>query len=180
METCADSRKITHISQQQTKTSEELMEPVNKYLRSVKQKSVSIPSAHIYNLDETPCNFNMSHNRTRQGEKTIDGLDTGHSKNLFTVVLCVAADGRIIKTMVIFKSLKKVPRWLFGSMGTSLMKHWAKSCFANRNGPFTNNKSLLLMDLYGGHMKPEVIDFLQNKCHIETLFFPPKMTSCLV
>ena len=83
------SRKVTHVSQQQTKTKAELLEAVNDFFRCAKQKTCSLSPSNIYNMDETPCYFDMCHNRTLhfKGEKAIDGLDSGHSKNRFTVVL---------------------------------------------------------------------------------------------
>ncbi|MCP4347605.1 MAG: hypothetical protein GY795_19040 [Desulfobacterales bacterium] len=43
------------------------------------------------------------------GAKTVEIMGTGAGKRRFTVVLCIAADGRVIDVMIIFKGLKKIP-----------------------------------------------------------------------
>ena len=53
------SRKLTHISQQQTMMNNELLKLINDFLRSLKQKSVCLSYSNIYNIDETACYFDM-------------------------------------------------------------------------------------------------------------------------
>lgn len=131
-------------------------------------------------MNETPCYSDMCllYNRTVhfKGDKTIDGLGTGHSQNRFTVLLCLATDGKIIRTMIISIGMKKIPRVLVlnnvevtvsdgGLIDIKLMKHWMTSCFARRKGPFNKNKSQLLMESFVSHLKPEVVGLLQSKCY---------------
>ena len=88
----------------------------------------------IYNMDKTPCYFDMASDQTLhfKGDKNVDGIDTGHRKSYFTVTLCCCADGRMVNTLVVFKGLKNVPKLslpadvevtvsMGGSMNTGLM-----------------------------------------------------------
>ena len=63
-------------------------------------------------MDETPCYLDMSSNKTLhfKREKNVEGADSGHSKTRFTVVLTVAMSGKVPKTVIILKGLKKVPK----------------------------------------------------------------------
>ena len=93
-------------------------------------------------MDETPCYFDMASDQTLhfKGANNVDGVDTGHRKSRFTVVLCCSGDGRMIKTLIIFKGLKNVPKLnlpssievtvsMGGSMNTGIMLKWVRSCF---------------------------------------------------
>ena len=123
----------------------------------------------IYNMRETPCYFDMALDQTLhfKGDKNVDGIDTGHRKSRFTVTLCCCADGQMVKTLIVFKRLKNVPKLnlpaevevtisIVGSMNTCLMLKWIQSCFTHR-GPFlARTLSILYMDSYGLHIKEEV------------------------
>ncbi len=63
-------------------------------------------------MDETPCYFDMASDKTLhfKGDKNVEGVDTGNQKSRFTVVLCSSASGFFVKSMIIFKGLKKVPK----------------------------------------------------------------------
>ena len=106
------SRRITHQGQQDGCTATEKRRIITDFLA----KSVQITSGYklmqIYNMDETPCYFDMASDQTlhSRGEKNVDGIDTGHKNSRFTVALCWSADGRMIKSLIIFKGLKKVPK----------------------------------------------------------------------
>ena len=95
-------------------------------------------------MDETPCYMDMSSDTTLDfiGNKNVDGVNTGHDKSRFTVVLCFCADGRIINTMMILKGPVNVPRVdvpanirLYaskgGSMNEKLMHDWIRSVFCS-------------------------------------------------
>lgn len=104
------SRKITHQGQEDNVPKGEMYLKVKHFLDEVTIKAAGIPAENIFNMDETPCFFDMANSRTLHftGEKTVDGLDTGHSKNRFTTVLCISASGKFIKSLIIFKGLKKI------------------------------------------------------------------------
>ena len=57
----------------------------------------------IYNMDETPCHFDMASDQTLhfKGDKNVDGIDTGHRKLRFTVTLCCCVDGRMVKSVLL-------------------------------------------------------------------------------
>ena len=62
----------------------------------------------IYNIDEMPCYFDMASDQIFhfKGDKNVDGIDTDHRKSRFTATPCCCADGRMVKTLIIFKGLK--------------------------------------------------------------------------
>ena len=146
----------------------------------------------IYNMDETPCYFDMASDQTLhfKGDKNVDGIDTDHRKSRFTVTLCCCADARMVKTLIVFKGLKNVPKLnlpvdvevtvsMGGSMNTCLLPKWIRSCFTQR-GPFLAHTPLILyMDSYGSHIKEEVSESLRSHCATKVLVIPPKMTSVL-
>ena len=159
-------------------------------------RSVQITSGYklmkIYNMDETTCYFDMASDQTLhfRSEKNVDGIDTGHKKSRFTVALCCSADGRMIKSLIIFKGLKKVPKLsvptnvevtvsMGGSMNTGLMLKWIRSCSTKRGPFFANTFSLLYMDSYGTHLKEKVFECLRTLCGTKVAVIPPKMTSML-
>lgn len=150
------SRKITHQGQEDNVPKGEMYLKVKHFLDEVTIKAAGIPAENIFNMDETPCFFDMANSRTLHftGEKTVDGLDTGHSKNRFTTVLCISASGKFIKSLIIFKGLKKNPKVKLpknvditvstgGSMNGAIMLQWAKTCFSKRGNSIMQQKSLL-------------------------------------
>ncbi len=186
------NRSVTHRGQQDNRPAAELCSLVKDYLHSAQIATAGLASAQIFNMDETPCFFDMCSDQTIhfRGEKNVDGVDTGHRKSRFTAVLLINADGATLKTMIIFKGLKKVPKMkcpkniivkvaMKGSMNTPLMKEWGKECFSCRGNYLAKTKSLLLMDSYGSHLKPEIIEFFRKDFKTEILQIPPKTTSFL-
>jgi hypothetical protein len=85
---------------------------VSDFFVQVRQMTAGLASNLIFNMDETPCFYDMTHGRTLhfRGEKAVDGLDSGHCKDRFTTVLCISAAGTIIRSLVILKGLKKIPK----------------------------------------------------------------------
>ena len=85
---------------------------VRDFLVSSAQSTVGYNLMQIYNMDETPCYFDMASDQTLyfKGNKNVDDIDTGHRKSRFTVTLCCCADGRMVKTLIVFKGLKNVPK----------------------------------------------------------------------
>lgn len=154
-------------------------------------KTSGLKKCDIYNMDETPCYFDMNQDRTLhfKGAKTVDGLDTGSSKKRFTSVLCISASGKFIRTLIIFKGLKKKPKLKLsknidvevsdgGSMNRGIMMTWIKNCFKARTGVF-QNKALLIMDSFKSHFQPEIIQYLEKSCKTDVIAIPPKGTSYL-
>ena len=45
-----------------------------------------------------------------KGNNNVDGTDTGHRKSRFTVELCYCADDRMVKSLIIVKGSKNVPK----------------------------------------------------------------------
>lgn len=186
------NRRITHRGQQDSRSEAEISEILKTFLIGSEQFTAGYDLNQIYNMDETPCYFDMASDQTLhfKGAKNVDGVDTGHRKSRFTVVLCCSGDGRMIKTLIIFKGLKNVPKLnlpssievtvsMGGSMNTGIMLKWVRSCFTVR-GPFlSSTKSLLYMDSFGSHLKEEVSDSLERLCNTKVVVIPPKTTSIL-
>ncbi|RWS00071.1 pogo transposable element with KRAB domain-like protein [Dinothrombium tinctorium] len=142
-------------------------------------------------MDETPVYNNMTSSTTISFtcEKNIEATHTGNTRTRFTVVLSVSASGKVLKTMVILKGLKKIPNCnipknlaikvsMCGTMNESLMIEWVNSCFKNRGNFFATAKSILFMDDFGSHKKESVIKALKA-LNTTVKFFPGKKTHFL-
>ena len=110
-------------------------------------------------MDETPCYVDMVGTSTLhfKGEKNVDGQTTGHDKTRFTVVITIDANGRVLKSLVILKGLKKVPKVQVpdnievvvsdgGSMNEDIMKVWISKIFTSRGPYLATQKGVLFMD----------------------------------
>ena len=118
--------------------------------------------------------------------KNVDSSHTGGRKKRFTVSLAINLEGKMLKAMVIFRGLKKVPnmnkthREVFvtvsksGSMDTSLAKVWLDEVFSNRGPYFFNTPSLLIWDSYGSHEKEEIKAHLRGKYRSEMCLIPKR------
>ncbi len=186
------SRRITHQGQQDSRTLSEKYRLVRDFLASIPDFTTPYSADCIFNMDETPAYFDMASETTLdfRGAKNVEGTDTGHRHSRFTVVLCISASGRIIKTLIIFKGLKKVPKITLpknihvavsmgGSMNTPILKEWIRVCFCSRGNYLQRKRSLLFWDSYGTHLKPEIEADLKNVCNTEAAVIPAKTTSLL-
>jgi len=151
------SRRITNVGQADNKSPLIKRQIAIDYLSDVEVLTTNLNNDMIYNMDETPVYIDMLSSSTISfiGEKNTEADATGHTKMRFTVALCISASGKIIKSLVILKDLKNVPKCKVptnlvltvakkGSMNTLLMKEWINKCF-NAQGPFfAQSKKLLL------------------------------------
>ncbi len=164
---------------------------VQDHIRGVTQLTGAMQPSQIFNMDETPCYFDMTSERTLdfKGADAVDAANTGNDKSWFTVVLCSSADGRMLKTLVILKGLKNVPKCSIpaniylcvsqgGSMTEDVMKIWITNCFQNRGPYMANQPGLLFMDHHKSHLADSVIERLKN-LNVKVKPIPPKMTSFL-
>lgn len=184
-------RRVTHKSQAQNFDDlGELKRSTIEYFDNLKELNYS--EKVIYNMDETPCYFDMCCESTLhfKGENTVEALSTGNTKKRFTVVLCASTKGTFLRTMIIFKGLKKVPKIRLpsnifvavsdgGSMNGDLMKQWSLNCFNKKGNLFLSESSLILMDSFGSHKRDDVLNLLTKKCKTCVVFIPPKTTSFL-
>ncbi len=185
-------RRYTHRGQADSRAPLDIANSAARYLENMPSHTAGLTADVIVNMDETPCYFDMCSERTLsfKGEKNVPGVDTGHRKSRFTVVLAVTASGRVLKSLVIFKNLKKPPKVNLpknviitvskgGSMNTGIMLKWIESCFKCRGPYLANTKSLLVMDQYGSHKKQEVLEQLKKATNTYLVLIPPKMMSFL-
>ena len=102
-------RKVTHASQADNKTAGELAKIAQDYLNSICGLTAEINADQLYNMDETPVYVGMLSSSTIDfvENKNIDASHCGATKACFTAVLCVSASGRMLKTRIILKGLKK-------------------------------------------------------------------------
>lgn len=184
-------RKITHVGQQDNRPIEEKRELLANYLLMLQSAIKGQDASTIFNMDETPVYVDMLGSSTISfvGEKNVEAFGTGHGKTRFSVVLCASAAGKLLKSLIILKGLKKVPKCKIpknlsvvvskgGSMNEFIMKQWINMCFLNRGNFFATEKSLLIMDCFGSHKKESVLSELR-KLNCEVLFIPPKTTCYL-
>jgi hypothetical protein len=142
----------------------------------------------IFNMDETPVYIDMLSSTTIsfKGEKNVEANGTGNGKTRFSVVLGISASGKMLKSLIILKGLKNVPKCKVpaniiltvskgGSMNEPLMKEWISKCFRNRGAFLATTKSLLFMDQYDSHKKESVLSEFE-KLNTMIKFIPAKTT----
>ncbi|CAI9736243.1 pogo transposable element with KRAB domain [Octopus vulgaris] len=124
------------------------------------------------------------------GNKNVDASHCGATKARFTAVLCVNAAGKVLKTMIILKGLKhvpkiKIPKNIYitvsnrGSITYELMQVWADKVFGKRTAQlFHAQNSVLFMDECSVHKKTELREVFKRRNTILKLI-PPKTTSYL-
>lgn len=182
-------RQVTHLAQQDNRPPEERAQVARLHLASVSESTKTLSSDEIFNMDEIPCYVDMCSERTItfKGERSVGVMGTGHSKTRFTVVLCISMSGELLKTLVILKGLKKVPKVKVpndlllavspgGSMTERLMLFWVDRAFRAR-GPFSLSRpSLLLLDNFGSH-KVESVKEALKQMRAKTELIPPGTTS---
>lgn len=176
-------RKITHTGQMDNDTFEEIRNKILEHLNYISFHTKNLATDQIYNMDETPGFFDMISPTTItfKGEKNVEALTTGHEHSRFTVVLCIRMDGKIIKTLIIFKGLKRVPKLILpndifvtvsdgGSMNENIMLSWLENCFG-----FQKSSSLLVMDNYSAHTVPNVLNKM-NEYNTKIFLLPARTT----
>ena len=103
-------RRITHEGQADLQTMIEKQMIMKSYFEELKRKTQSLSGDKIIQMDETPCYFDMARDHTSfKGFKNVDSSHTGGRKKRFTVCLAINLEGKMLKAMVIFHGLKKVP-----------------------------------------------------------------------
>ena len=82
------------------------------HLTGVEQLTLNLDESHIFNMDETPVYVDMVSSTTLDfiGSKNVGHMTIGHEKCRFTVVITISAAGKMLKSYVIFKGLKNVPK----------------------------------------------------------------------
>ena len=156
-------RTKTHISQKLPKDVEDKVLNFQKFVINERKNHAYLLS-NIGNMDETPLNFDVPHNKTVniKGQKSISIKTTGHEKDHFTVVLACLADGTKLKPMIIFKR-KTMPKEKFpkgviikvhpkGWMDETLVGEWLEEVWGARPGGLRNAKSLLVWDQFRAHL----------------------------
>ena len=185
-------RKVTHAGQADKKTTGEQAKIAEDCLTSIPGLTADMDADQLYNMDETPVYVDMLSSSTIDfaGNKNVDASHCGATKARFTAVLCVSAAGRVLKTMIILKGLKKVPKVTVpkgihltvsnkGSMTYELMQVWIDKVFGQRSADmFHMQKSVLFMDECSAHKKAELLEALRRRKTVVKLI-PPKTTAYL-
>ena len=123
-----------------------------------------------------------------KGTNSVPIKTTGFGKLRISVVLGCSYAGDFLKTMVIFKNLKKPPKHDLkfdknfevvgkpsGTMDGEFMIHYIKNIIL----PYCEkNKALLIMDSFKAHKTDEVVKILKDN-GINFTFIPSRTTSYL-
>jgi len=146
------------VAQQDNREPGEKAQIAQLHLADVQHLVHELEDSQVWNMDEVPCFIDMTSDRTVtfKGERGVDAVGTGHGKSRFITVLTVAKSGMLLKTMIILKGLKNVPKInvpanvsltvsVGGSMNERLMLHWVEKVFRAR-GPFALTKASVLLD----------------------------------
>lgn len=122
-------------------------------------------------MDETPVYIDMVSSTTMDfiGSKNVDGMTTGHKKCRFKVAITISATGNMLKTYVIFKGLKNIPKCSVSastvlnvskgrSMKDELILDYCRRVLIARGSFFCNDESLLLLDIHASLTHESVKD----------------------
>ena len=99
-------------------------------------------------------------------------MTTGHEKYRFTVAIITCAAGNLLKSYVIFKGLKNVPKCHVpsniilsvsksGSMKEELMLDYCRRVLRARGLFLCKEESLLLLDTHASHTHAKTTSYLQ-------------------
>ena len=142
-------------------------------------------------MDETPVYIDMVSSTTMDfiGSKNVDSMTTGHEKCRFTLAITTCAAGNMLKSYVIFKGLKNVPKYhvpsniIFsvskgGSMKEELMLDYYRRVLRARGLFLYNEESLLPLDTHASHTH-ELVKRELDSMKIKYKYIRAKTTSYL-
>lgn len=152
----------------------------------------NIKPAHIFNMDQTMCRFDMVPTRTNDsiGRKSIRIVSTKATKKGFTVALCANGAGEKVPAVIIFKEnggklgprvrekINCPPNVLVmastnGWMTSNLYHWWLNTVY----GSDMAARRLLLVDNYKAHVTDESKRIVNENCNSELIFVPAGCTS---
>jgi hypothetical protein len=102
-----------------------------------------------------------------KGANEVKIRSTGYEKQRVTVMLCITADGHKLPPYIILNS-KTIPKnEIFpkdvivsaqrnGWMKVDLMEYWVKIVWERRPGALSNPPSMLVLDVFRGHLSDEL------------------------
>ena len=134
-----------------------------------------IETSSIASMDEVPCYFDMSSNKTYEstGTRNILVRSSGNEKTRFTVLLCAFANGNKMIPTIIFKNLTKPPKECNGIKGAYIeaakggsvneeqMLNWTKNVWF-KNIQVNFKKTLLMFDSHRAHTVESVKQLFKN------------------
>lgn len=96
------------------------------------------------------------------GTNSVQVNSTGNEKRRFTLIPTISADGRVLKSCIIFKGLKHVPKIKIppkievfvsdgGNMNGAIMAEFISKVLPSRGPYFQNQPELLIMDSLASH-----------------------------
>ncbi len=132
------------------------------------------PLKYIGNMNETPLWFDLPSNTTidHKGAKTVSISIIGHERSSFTVILGCMANGIKLSAVCIYK-LKNILKENFsysihiranekGWANEKEILWWIETVWTSRN-PFSNSRSMLVLDSFHGHIVDSVKNHLVEK-----------------
>ncbi len=155
------------------------------------RKANHLEPAHIVNMDQTMCRFDMPRSRTNEirGTKTIRIKTTRAEKKGFTVALAAAADGTKLPAAIIFKERngilgERVRRKLSipsnvsirattnGWMTSAEYSTWLLQVYSKED-----HRRLLVVNSYKPHHADSSIRIAKERCNADVVIIPGGCTS---
>ena len=105
-------KRVFSIKQENTRSLSETKHVVHKYFEELSFYLDSIDLKRVFNMSKTPVYIDMMQTRTISFKikKNTEATSSGHEKTRLTVVLGISIDGTFLRSMVILRGLKKMPR----------------------------------------------------------------------
>ena len=153
----------------------------------------SIPISRMFNMDETGLAMGSGTNHralAKSGKRRAVKISP-ETREWVTVIEAVAADGGVLKPLVIFKGVSlqsswftsEIPDWAYkcspnGWTSNEIALIWLEKVFVPATRPTANNRVLLLLDGHGSHCS---LDFmiLAKRSFVELVFLPPHTSHVL-
>ena len=181
-------RRVTHAEQKTTKCQEKKTEILMEYIKNLNCLAINYDECVIINMDETPFYLDSVPHTTLEniGTRQIDILTTGNDKNRMSLALSIVASGEMLKSFVILKNFKNVPKVsilnnvyvVTGGVGSSgFMTERLMLKYIDNILPYLKGrKCLLIMDKLKAHNTKLVVDYLK-KHNIQIFLIEAGMTS---
>ena len=157
------------------------------------RKAHDLEPAHILNMDQTMCRFDMPYSRTNsiRGVETVRIKTTRAEKKGFTVALAASADGTKLPAVIVFKERG-------GVLGQRVMRSLTIPSNvvvrATRNGWMTSleysvwllqvykkedHHRLLIVDSYKPHKADSSVHMAKERCNADVVIIPGGCTSLI-
>lgn len=176
-------RRPTHQAQETNQTARDQCALALEFLADVYDHLLDGNFEYFVNLDETPIYIDPTITRTidEVGTRTVDVVNSGHTKSRMTLLLTIASDGSMAPAYLLFKGLKKAPQCDYpatiipnasssGTMDEYLFIDFIEKVLVPT---YSNKRMLLLLDQCRSHMTDLVRAKLRYH-NIQPIYIPGK------